>query len=183
MRRRRPPSLRLLLAAIISCGAAAACNRIADSLATDLPNPDAVTQVRVQREAVVPALLPLIDENDLFRFPTSNVGAGEMTLDTAAVQAAEWLFFGLNIVNLRGQVEGQRGAFIDFPTLVQCGRLQLARSVYERPSDSLPNQLKMQLGGYWRIPFCGSRRTPELVISVATLGNGARYRNGRSIGD
>ncbi len=180
---RHPQSLWLNLAVLCLCAAAVSCNRILDSLATDLPDPDNVTQVPVRREAVVPALLPLIDANALFRFPTPNVGTGEMTLDTASVQAAEWLFYGLNISLLRGAVEGQRGAFIDFPTLVPCSRPQLARSVYERPPDSLPNELRLQLGSFWRIPFCGSRRTPELVVSVATLGNNARYRNSRSVGD
>lgn len=71
------------------------------------------------------ALLPLLDAAALFRFPTPNVGADELPLDTATIQATEWLFFGLSIASLRGQVEGQRGAFIDFPTLVPCGRIQL----------------------------------------------------------
>ncbi len=181
--RRCSQSLWLNLAALILCAAVASCNRIVDSLASDLPSPNEVTQVPVQRDAVVPALLPLIDANSLFRFPAPNVGAGEMTLDTALVQAAEYLFFGLNRSVLRGTVEGQRGAFIDFPTLGFCRRPLLVRSVYEKPPDSLPNQLRMLLGDSWRIPFCGSRRTPELVVSVATLGNNARYKNNASVGD
>jgi hypothetical protein len=173
----------LNLAALSWCAAIASCNNIVDSLATDLPNPNEVTQVPVQREAVVPALLPLIDANSLFHFPTPKVGAGDMTLDTALVQASEYLFFGLNRSVLRGTVEGQRGAFIDFPTLVPCRRPLLARSPFQRPADSLPNPLRMQLGSSWRIPFCGSRRSPELVVAVATLGNYARYNNGMSVGD
>jgi hypothetical protein len=183
MGRRRLQRLTLNLAALSLCAAALSCNNIVDSLSTNLPNPNDVTQVPVQRDAVVPALLPLIDANALFRFPTPNVGLDEMTLDTALVQARSYLFYGLNFAVLRGAVEGQRGAFIDFPTLITCSRPQLVRSVYERPPDSLPNQLRMQLGSYWTIPFCGSRRTPELVVSVATLGNGARYKNGQSVGD
>ena len=179
----RSQRLWLNLATLSLCVAIPSCNNIVDSLSSDLPAPNEVTQVPVQREAVVPALLPLIDANALFRFPTPNVGAGAMTLDSALVQAAEYLFYGLNIFVLRGTVEGQRGAFIDFPTLTPCRRPLLARSPYERPADSLPNPLRMQLGSSWRIPFCGSRRSPEVVVAVATLGNYARYKNGMSVGD
>lgn len=174
---------RLLLA--LACVALAGCGSLVDSLAHDeRPIPNEVDQVPVQRDAVVAALHAQIDERTgLFRFPTPNVGPDEMPLDTASAQAAEYLFYALNIFVIRGGVEGQRGAFIDLPTLVKCSRPTLARSVYERPPDSLPAAIRLQLGSYWMIPFCGTRRTPEVVVSGVTLGNKARYLNNKSVGD
>lgn len=93
----------------------------------DRPIPNDVDQVPVLREAIVPALLPLVDAAGLLRFPMPNVGSGEMSLDTALAQAAEYLFYGLNVFFVRASVEGQRGAFIDVPTLVACNRPGAAR--------------------------------------------------------
>ena len=166
----------------VAIAVAASCNW--SSLAhDDRPIPTEVDQVPVLREAIVPTLLPLINAAEAFRVSDANVASDELSLDTALVQAAEWLFYGLNNFTIRGTVEGQRGAFIDLPTLVACNRPQLARSVYERPPDSLPSALRLQLVSYWMIPFCGTRRTPELVVSVATLGNNVRYKNSRPVGD
>jgi hypothetical protein len=161
---------------------ASSCN-LSSLVHDDRPIPNDVDQVPVLRAAIVPALLPLVDAAGLLRFPLPNVGSDEMSLDTALVQAGEYLFYGLNVFFIRASVEGQRGAFIDLPTLVACNRPQLARSVYERPPDSLPPALRLQLVDYWMIPFCGTRRTPEIVVSVATRGNNVRYKNSRPVGD
>ena len=162
----------------------AGCGNLVDALAyDDRPVPVDVEQVPVQREAVVPALLASIDDDGLLRFPTPNVARDEMPLDTAVAQAGEFLFYALNIVTYRSIAESERGAFIDLPTLVQCNRPQLARSVFETPPDSVIPAIRLQLGGRWMIPFCGERGTPEVIVSVATLSNTARFRNSRSIGD
>lgn len=183
VRRMYAPQRRWLnLAALSLCAAVMSCNSIVDSLATDLPVPNEVDQPPLVREAVVPALLGAVDANGRLRFPVPNVGADEMPLDTALVQAREFQFYGLNLFLVRGTAEGQRGAFIDFPTLVQCNRPQLARSVFEAPPDSLAAALKVELGNRWLIPFCGERLTPEIIVSVATLGNRLRYKNGRPSG-
>ncbi|HJU74330.1 MAG TPA: hypothetical protein VJ717_11340 [Gemmatimonadaceae bacterium] len=175
---------RLLICAL-ACVSLASCGSLVDSLAHDeRPVPNEVDDARVQRDALVPALHASIDSaTGLFRFPVPNVAADEMPLDTASAQAAEYLFYVLNISVIRGAVEGQRGAFIDLPTLVRCSRPHLMRSVYERPPDSLPAAIRFQLGSYWTIPFCGNRRTPEVVVSIVTLGNNARYKNSQSVGD
>jgi hypothetical protein len=162
----------------------ASCSSLVDSLAYDeRPIPADVVQVPVQREAVVPALLPSIDENGLLRFPTPTVPRDEMPLDTAVAQAGEFLFYALNIVLYRSGAESERGAFIDLPTLAPCNRPQLTRSVFETPPDTLIPAIRLQLGGRWTIPFCGTRRTPEVIVSVATLSNGARFQNSRPVGD
>jgi len=182
---RRFPFRWYRIATLAGCiTSAASCSNLVDSLAhDDRPIPVDVEQVPVQREAVVPALLASIDDNGLLRFPTPNVARDEMPLDTAVSQAGEYLFFALNILTYRSIAEGERGAFIDLPTLVPCNRPQLARSVFEAPPDSVIPAIRLQLGGRWTIPFCGDRRTPEVIVSVATLSNNARFRNSRSVGD
>lgn len=182
----RPFPFRLYrIAAFAGClTSAASCRNLVDALAhDDRPIPNDVVQVPVLREALVPALLASIDENGLLRFPTPNVPREEMPLDTAIAQAGKYLFYALNISIFRGGVEGQRGALIDLPKLVPCNRPQLARSVYEPPPDTLVAAIRLQLGSFWMIPFCGDRRTPEVIVSVATLSNNARYSNNRPVGD
>ncbi len=149
----------------------------------DRPLPNDVDQVPVLREAVVPTLLPLITAAGLFAFPVPNVAVDEMPLDTALVQAREYLFYALNIGVIRGTAEGQRGAFIDLGKLVACNRPQLLPSAYERPADSVPRPIRLQVGASWSIPFCGTRQTPEVIVTVATLGNKVRYENGRPVAD
>src|SRR5688572_32398573 len=85
---------------VLPCVMAWSCNL--SSLAHDeRPVPNEVDQTPVQRDAIVPALLPLVDAAGLLRFPAPNVSSGEMSLDTAVVQAAEYLFYGLNVFFIR----------------------------------------------------------------------------------
>ena len=173
------------LSLVLACAPFASCGSLVDTFANDeRPVPNDVENVPLLREAVVPALLSFIDETTgLIRFPTPNVASDEMPLDTARAQAGEYLFYALNVFFIRASVAGSRGAFIDLPTLVPCSRPQLVRAVYERPPDTLAAAIRLQLGSYWTIPFCGTRRTPEVVVSVATLGNNVRYKNSRPVGD
>lgn len=170
------------LGTFIVVGAVASSCDLSSLAHDERPIPNEVDHAPVQREAVAPALLPLIDSVGLFRFPVPNVAAREMPLDTALAQAREFLFYALNITVIRATAESQRGAFIDLGTLVKCSRPQLSRAPYERPPDSLTHSLQLQLGSRWFIPFCSARQTPEVIVSVATLGNSVRYQDGRSVG-
>jgi hypothetical protein len=165
----------------VSIAVASSCNL--SSLAYDnRPIPNDVEQVPVLREAVVPTLLPLITAAGLFQFPAPNVAIGEMPFDTAVVQAGEFLDYAQNIMSLRGAAEDDHGALIEMGKLDPCRRAHLGPSQYEPAPDSVTPSIQTQLGRRWLIPFCGERRTPEVVVSVATRGNLVRYSGGSRIG-
>lgn len=152
------------------------------SLAHDeRPIPNEVKQVAVQREAVVAALLAQIDANGLFRYPAPNVTMGEMPFDTARAEAVAFLDYAQN-TNWRNLAEHERGAFIEMGKLLPCGNAHLVRSKFEPPADSATRVLQIRLGDRWSIPFCGTRQTPEVVVTIATRSNDTRYRRSGVLG-
>ena len=121
-----------------------------------LTEPSEAGSARLDASYLAPAVRSYLGPNGLLQYPIPDAGEGSVSLSAALQLYTGFIGFARTAVgNFREYIEGQRGRPIDWANIMPCGRVFLARSLYEPlPNGPLFSLWRKAYGSDWQLEAC-----------------------------